>query len=170
MTKNDDEVLKRKYREYAMTDEAAAVYFVRDVVNDINTRGKWIDVIFTDRYAVEFDEKPAFKKVIVELFDRKIKPQYPKNAHQELIRAITWETSHRDIDEQKLKGIVGPQFEISGLFLNNDKKNFKNQIFENWLYKFNQFYKYDSKRMSKAVMIHRWEYKIAGIKELKNKM
>lgn len=167
MAKNDYEVLKRGYREYAMTDEAAAVYFVRDVVNAINTRGKWIDVTFTDRYAVGFDKKPAFKKVIVELFNRKILPQYPEGADRDLKRAITWEVSHRDIKNQKCKGISGPQFEVTGLYCNKDNRKFKNIKFEQWYKVYNNFDFMDRNEADRIVTSNGWRFIITRVKRIK---
>lgn len=89
MLKNEYE-LKREYWICTKTDEAAAVYYIRNLVENIDTKGKWIDIIFSDRYYSDYDDKTAFKNVIVELFERKIKPKYLKDADIDLKRAIAW--------------------------------------------------------------------------------
>ena len=53
ITKEDDFFSERKdwqhdaeYISYIESGESAAVFIVRDIVNSIDTTGKWIDVIF----------------------------------------------------------------------------------------------------------------------------
>ena len=43
-----------------------------------------------------------------------------------MVRAITWETAHIDIEQQKSKGTAGRRFKISGVSYdtNRDRKNF----------------------------------------------
>lgn len=43
-----------------------------------------------------------------------------------MVRAITWETAHRDIEQQKSKNIVSRKFKITGISYdkNRSKKDF----------------------------------------------
>lgn len=38
------------FNEYNSSGEAVAVHIVRDIVDNIDTRGKWIDVVSMDTY------------------------------------------------------------------------------------------------------------------------
>lgn len=98
-----------EYISYVESGESAAVFVVRDIVNAIETRGKWIDVVSLDTYAGEWFGT-AFNWIIVELFPRKTKPVYPKLASDEEKKYITWKTANEDITAQREKGVRGPMF------------------------------------------------------------
>ncbi|MVX65903.1 hypothetical protein GKZ28_19685 [Clostridium chromiireducens] len=168
MTNNEYE-LKREYSIYTRTDEAAAVYYVRELVESIDTQGKWIDIIFSDRYYSNYDEKPAFKKVIVELFKRKINPKYPKDADMDLKRAITWKAAHEDIEKQRNSGIVGSLFEVTGVYYNKNRGKFENKSFDYWNEEYGGF-DYTGKVPTTTIvrrveMGPKWIYKITGVKK-----
>ncbi len=114
------DTLTEKYKKYANSEESYAVLFVKKYLKA--AANKWIDIIdwevgrYNDVKALEFQE------VTCELFEKKIIPQYPsKNSfayERDYIltcRAITWETAHRDIDEQRLKNITGPIYSLRGI-------------------------------------------------------
>jgi hypothetical protein len=79
-----------------------------------------------------------FKIVEGALYKRKIQPKYPPKSaytvggkfsereYDLIVRAITWETAHIDIEQQKTKGAAGRKFKISGVSYdtNRDQKNF----------------------------------------------
>lgn len=87
LIKNKYESLKDEYGLYSRSNEAVAVYFVKSIVSNLDTKDKWIDIISYERYP-NYD-KPAFKNLEIELFERKIKPKYPKDADVMLKRAMT---------------------------------------------------------------------------------
>lgn len=83
-----------EYISYIESGESAAVFIVRDIVNSIDTRGKWVDVISLNNYYKRgAGSKMAFNWIIVELFPRKMQTKYDKNdsAHN---RYLTWITAH----------------------------------------------------------------------------
>jgi hypothetical protein len=121
----------RKYLEYASTDEARAVLFVKKHLKKAS--GRWIDII--DCVPCESDniKDLEFKLVVCGLFMKKIKPKYPpkdnfifngkfnEKEYYLAVRAITWETAHTDISEQKYKGVIGENFEIKGVKYNKNR-------------------------------------------------
>ena len=108
-----------EYISYVANGDSAAVFITRDIVESINTQGKWIDVsniVDAEKYEYEFDEKYFsrwdFKSFDVELFPRKIQPVYPENISDEHKKYITWQTSQKDIASQRQAGYVGTKFRI----------------------------------------------------------
>ena len=101
----NDKLLK-KYLEYASTDEAFAVLFVKKHL--VQVKGHWVDVVACRRYEMSADNL-HFRFVIGGLYKRKIQPQYPpksaytvdgkfdERGYYLMTRAITWETAHKDI-------------------------------------------------------------------------
>ncbi|MVX67472.1 hypothetical protein GKZ28_28140 [Clostridium chromiireducens] len=62
--------------------------------------------------------------MIVELFERRIKANYPKGADINLKRAITWKIAHEDIEKQRNSGILGSLFEVTGFYYNKNRDKF----------------------------------------------
>ena len=142
-----DELLE-KYLEYAQSEEAFAVLFVKKYLNAAD--GKWIDILET--HSDEEPRKLEFLSLKCELFQRKILPQYPpkseyyvpgffdKDEHyhpgyfDELkyitaCRAITWDTAHEDIDQQRAKNIQGAVFLIEGKYVQMPNPNYRKGFF-----------------------------------------
>lgn len=125
----DDRLLKR-YCEYANTEEAFAVLFVKKHL--AQAKGHWVDVINCRRYEMSPDNM-HFRFVVGGLFKRKIQPKYPPRSaytingefderdYYLIARAITWETAHTDIEQQKAKRVVPLKFEIKGVSYNKNK-------------------------------------------------
>lgn len=119
-----DEKLLKRYREYASTEEAFAVLLVKKHL--VQSKGHWIDVVRCRRYEMSRDPM-HFRFVVGGLFKRKIHPNYPprsdfttngrfdEHAYYLMTRAITWETAHTDIEQQKAKNIVPIKFEVKGV-------------------------------------------------------
>lgn len=119
-----DERLLERYREYANTEEALAVLFVK--MHLAQAKGHWIDVVNSRRYEMSPD-RMHFRFVMGGLFTKKIKPRYPprssyttsgkfdERAYYMMTRAITWETAHKDMEEQKAGGVLPLRFEIEGV-------------------------------------------------------
>jgi hypothetical protein len=130
----DDKLLK-KFLEYASTDEAFAVLFVKKYL--AQAKGHWVDIVDYQRYEMSSDNL-HFRFVVGGLYKRKIQPQYPsqtaftidgefdERAYYLMIRAITWETAHKDIEQQKLKKVAASKFKITGVSYdkNRDNKNY----------------------------------------------
>lgn len=127
-----DEKLLKKYLEYASTDEAFAVLFVKKHL--FQAKGHWVDIYDFHRYEMAEDDL-HFKFVIGSLFQRKIQPQYPpksdytvdgrfdERSYYEMTRAITWEAAHKDIDQQKSKKVAARRFKITGVSYNKNRDN-----------------------------------------------
>ncbi|MGB5454098.1 MAG: hypothetical protein WBM58_16395 [Sedimenticolaceae bacterium] len=127
----DDKLLK-KYLKYANTDEAFAVLFVKKHLAE--AKGHWVDIVDCRRYQMSPDSL-HFKYVVGGLYKRKIKPQYPPKSvctidgkfddrkYYLMTRAITWETAHKDIEQQKSKNAVPRKFRISGVSYDKNRRN-----------------------------------------------
>lgn len=99
------------YISYVESGESAAVFIVRDIVNSIDTGGKWIDVVSIDTYPkARAKNRIAFNWMVVELFQRKIEPVYPEYSHDAERKYITWKTADEDISEQRKNGVRGPMY------------------------------------------------------------
>ena len=127
----DDKLLK-KYLKYANTDEAFAVLFTKKYLAE--AKGHWIDIVDCRRYEMSSNNL-HFRFVVGGLYKRKIHPQYPSKSaytidgkfdehrYYLMIRAITWETAHKDIEQQKLKNVVSRKFKITGISYDRNRSN-----------------------------------------------
>lgn len=100
-----------KYIAYVESGESAAVFVARDIAKDLDTSGKWIDIIYHDGYK-NSENKWIFETIKLELFPRKTNPIYPKCLSDEDKKYITWEAAHKDISELRNKNYHGPKFEL----------------------------------------------------------
>ncbi|WP_273129474.1 hypothetical protein [Bacillus weihaiensis] len=108
----------KAYIEYVERRESLAVMIVRDLVKTIDTRGYWVDVRhLEEHFLTDFDRDFSF--IIVELFQRVLKPDYPKKMIEETdadyknrIAYITWKTANADIHSQRTRGIKGDVYLI----------------------------------------------------------
>jgi hypothetical protein len=131
-----DPKLLEKYRAYAGTGEAQAVLFVKKYLPESND--KWIDVLEYEQYDYT-DDKLQFRFVECGLYEKKLRPNYPSKtafisdqkldeaAYYLAVRAITWETAHRDIDNQKHHGVVGIHYRLVGVRYNENKGKYRKQ-------------------------------------------
>ena len=127
-----DERLLAKYRAYASTEEAFAVLFVKKHL--AQAKGCWIDVVDCQRYEMSPDEM-HFRFVRGGLFKRTLIPEYPPKSAYSLngrfdergydlvTRAITWETAHKDIKQQKAARIRPLKFEVTGVSYDSNRDN-----------------------------------------------
>lgn len=127
----DDKLLK-KYLEYANTEEAFAVLFVKKYL--AQEKGHWVDIVACRRYEMSSDNL-HFRFVEGGLYKRKIQPQHPSKSastidgkfddrgYYLMIRAITWETAHKDIEQQKSKKVASRKFKILGLNYDKNRSN-----------------------------------------------
>jgi hypothetical protein len=130
----DDKLLK-KYLEYANTEESFAVLFVKKHL--AQAKEHWVDIVDCRRYEMSSDNL-HFRFVVGGLYKRKIKPLYPSKSaytingkfdergYYLMVRAITWETAHKDIEQHKSKNIAPRKFKITGISYdkNRSKKDF----------------------------------------------
>ena len=119
----NDNLLKR-YIEYASTEEALAVLFVKKHL--ARAKGHWVDIVECRRYETSADPL-HFRFVVGGLYKRKVQPQYPPKSEYTvdgrfnerkyylMTRAITWETAHKDIEQQESQRINPVQFKITGV-------------------------------------------------------
>jgi len=114
-----------EYISYIDSGESAAVFVVRDIVNTVDSFGKWIHIVDIDTYKKE--NRIAFNYIIAELFDRKIKLDYlPKDSYSDIDyrninKYITWQTAHEDINNQKMCNVIGPKYLILCNLYNKNK-------------------------------------------------
>ncbi|MCU8018095.1 hypothetical protein L5M36_14545 [Shewanella sp. SM72] len=125
--------LINKYQNYAATEEAFAVLFVRN--NLRKALGHWVDITDSKQYEMS-DDKLHFRYVRGGLFRQKIDPMYPKKsmftvdgvfnekAYILAVRAITWETAKKDIKKQKEQGVKPLRFNINGIVYDKNKDKF----------------------------------------------
>lgn len=126
------EKLLARYREYTSTDEAFAVLFVKKHLTQ--AKGHWVDVVDYRRYEMSPDNM-HFRFVIGRLYEKKLHPQYPPKSsytvndqfdeqrYKMITRAITWETAHRDIEQQRAANSRPLKFEITGVSYDKNRGN-----------------------------------------------
>ncbi len=126
-----DKLLK-KYLEYANTEESFAVLFVKKHL--VQAKGHWVDIIDCRRYEMSPDNL-HFRFVIGGVYKKKIQPEYPSKSaytidgkfnereYYLMVRAITWETAHKDIEQQKSKNVAATKFKITGVSYDKNRSN-----------------------------------------------
>lgn len=127
-----DDTLLKKYLEYANTEESFAVLFVKKHL--AQAKGYWVDIGNYRRYEMSADNL-HFRFVVGSLYRRKIHPQYPprslytingkfdERGYYLMTRAITWETAHTDIEQQKIKKVVALRFEVTGISYDKNRNS-----------------------------------------------
>lgn len=159
-----------EYIAYLANGDSAAVFITRDIVKSINTNGKWIDVI-ESKGRKNFDGEWDFKKIIVEIFPRKIKPEYPKYASLETKKYITWETAQRDIENQRAKGVEGDIYIIKPKLVDLNKGKFE-MVDALWDLKLEAWVDcelegYPCEKRKRPIPLNpKWDYKILSVKKL----
>lgn len=167
-----------EYISYIESGESVAVFIVRDIVNSIDTKGKWVDVISLNTYYKRGSgDRMAFNWIIVELFPRKMQPKYDKNdsAHN---RYLTWVTAHEDIAKQRQAGFHGEKYLVLCNLYNKNKNKFtthtiiarkywepmeayrpmevKDPVDPEWEYRIQAVKKVNAKQVS-YIQNHEWE-------------
>lgn len=166
------------YLEYASTDEAMAIVFVKKHMPE--SAQKWVDVIDCERYELS-EDKLHFHFVEYGLYKRTLKPKYPpksqftnkgefdEKSYYMAVRAITWEVANLDIKQQKEKGIVGEKYRITAVRYNKNKGKYRKK--PPWLDPNSAFYgaSPESFRWRERRMYEyepEWVYEIKSIKKL----
>lgn len=126
--------LLKKYIEYASSDEALAVLFVKKELKQ--SKGYWIDIVDFESYNDISVDDLEFKFVVCGLYKRKIKPNYPPKSrfvnngkfdekeYYKAVRAITWHTANEDIQQQKTNGVKCVNYQIKGVKYNKNRGKF----------------------------------------------
>lgn len=170
MTNVEKTQYSAEYISYIENGDSAIVFITRDVVESIDTKGKWIDVI-----SLEGEKNPNgkwnFKSFEVELFPRKTKPVYPEGASERDKKYITWETANEDILYLRSKKYHGPRYRICPRLFNKNKGKFRtvnalwNKKFRRWVPK--EWKTSDCEiRENKIFLEPDWDYQILSIKKL----
>ena len=173
-----NEILLAMYLEYASTDDAMAILFVKK--NTQQSAEKWVDIISCERYELS-EDKLHFRFVEYGLYKRTIKPIYPskseftsngkfdEKSHYTAIRAITWEAANLDIEQQKAKGVIGEKYRITGVRYNKNKWKYRTK--PPWLDPNSAFYgaspstfRWRERRLYEYEP--EWVYEIKSIKKL----
>ena len=127
-----DQKLLARYREYAGSKEAFAVLFVKQHLAE--AKGHWVDPVDFERYEMSPDDM-HFRFVVGGLYPRKLQPKYPpktafaangkidEKAYYLMVRAITWETAHADIEQQKAARVRPLRFEVRGVSYDRNRGN-----------------------------------------------
>ena len=112
------------YRRYVRYHHPEAIQFIKQNAEDIKNKGNiWIDVQnvteFSDKapdgtYLPGVGNRILFKKIVFEIFPRKMKPQYRKDDNF-YNRYITWKTATEDIQKQESAGYEGEQWIVECL-------------------------------------------------------
>ena len=124
MSKGEDWKHDVEYISYIESGESAAVFIVRDIVNSIDTTGKWIDVISLNTYYKKgAGDRKAFNWIIVELFPRKMTPKYDRQDSNHN-KYLTWLTAHEDIAKQRQAGFHGEKYLVLCNLYNKNKNKF----------------------------------------------
>lgn len=125
-----------KYLEYASTEEALAVLFVKKHLPQ--AEGSWVDVVDCRRYEMSSDPL-HFRFVEGDLFERRLRPWYPSKSayfvdgefrehdYYLMARAVTWQTAHDDMRQQRSEGVEATRFRITGV--SYDKNRSSNSYF-----------------------------------------
>ena len=156
-----------EYISYIESGESAAVFIVRDIVNSIDTKGKWVDVISLNTYYKRgAGDRMAFNWIIVELFPRKMQPKYDKNdsAHN---RYLTWVTAHEDIAKQRQAGFHGEKYLVLCNLYNKNKNKFTTHTIIVRKY-WEPMEAYRPMEVKDPVELE-WEYRIQAVKKVNAK-
>ncbi|WP_271853356.1 hypothetical protein [Planococcus maritimus] len=160
------------YIEYVKSSASTAVLIVRDMAQDINTEGKWIDVRHTENRFLSH-HIGDFSFLIVELFSRKQKPAYPRKMEEETdseyknrIAYITWQTATADINRQRTQGVQGDVYIVLPR-LRNEHENMYDKHYILWDDKRRHFKRVrESNQYVSIIKPAKWRYDIVATKKI----
>ena len=93
---------------YYESGEASAVHVVRDLAEEVDTRGMWIDVLGMNTFNHSKYNKKGINWIVAELFPRITNPQYTED--KEYNRYLCWHAAHNDIAQHHIDGFVGEKY------------------------------------------------------------
>lgn len=159
-----------EYVTYIKSGESAAVFIARDICKSIDTSGCWIDILDMKKKN-NFDDKWDFEWIDIELFPRKIKPNYTNNMSDNFIKYITWQTAMKDIEKQRKNGFIGNRYRIFPKLYNKNEGRTRGR-YGLWNKTFNRFVPEHWKTSSceyrtvQVPMRPNWKYTIISVKKL----
>lgn len=162
-----------KYISYVQNGDSAAVFIARGLVDEIDTKGKWIDIINRDIKGRR-DGRIDFNYFDIELFLRKTKLVYPKDVDDEIIKYITWQTATADIEKSRRSGYRGKKYRIKTK-LYKEKILIKSKTIQDWWnLTFKCWQSKNAPRLDPCELRERkieenkytWKYKILSVKNL----
>ena len=164
-----------EYIRYVESGESAAVFVVRDVVQAVNTSGKWISIVSMNS-RIEEPNGWAFDWIVCELFPRKIQPEYI-GEDTDYNRYITWKTAQLDIAQQRSKGYSGPKFLVLCRLINHNKGKYITLKLASVVMKYHDSNGNvwevvdtpDEQETLKAPLAPDWKYRITYLTRLNNK-
>lgn len=122
---NEYSKLLAHYKHYAASEEARAVYFIKENIK--KSVGHWIHINFFE-YCKKSDNRSHFKYVKGGLYKRELKPKYPDKSeftsngnfdernYLSTVRAITWKAANDDIKLQINRKVKPIKFEVKGVY------------------------------------------------------
>ncbi len=119
---------------------------------------------------LNLDCKWNFKRIVVEIFTRKIKPFHPKSTTLEMEKYITRETAQMDISEQRSKGVKGVQYAIIPKLINLKEEKYEERYalrdanFNMFVGNPSRYYAY-KKRKRLMPCKPQWSYKFLSVKK-----
>jgi|GEM_PF-948637 len=160
------------YISYVKSSASTAVLIVRDMAENIDTKGKWIDIIHMEkRFSSHYNGDFSF--IIAELFSRKQKPTYPKKMAEETdseyknrIAYITWQTATADIEHQRTQGIKGDVYIVLPS-LRNEHESMYDKHYIVWDDKRRHFKRVkESNQYVSIIKPARWRYDIVATQKI----
>lgn len=160
------------YVTYVESSESTAVLIVRDMVKDIDTNGKWIDIRHIEKRFLSHSDGD-FSFIIIELFLRKQKPKYPKKMAEETdsdyknrIAYITWQTAIADINHQRARGLKGDVYIVLPC-LKNEHESTYDKHYIAWDNVHRHFKRVrESNQFVNVLKPPKWEYDIIATKKI----
>ena len=99
-----------KYRQYVSSGNGMAEAIVRQLVDEIDTRDKCVYIV--SKKSRRTDGQWDISQIIVDIFPRTMRPEYPVNADVPIRNYINWRTQCADIAKQIGEGLVPHRYKI----------------------------------------------------------
>lgn len=134
-------IYDRDYKVHREIGSSVAIYIVRDIVKNIDTKGMWIDVKKLDADLLKDGRRDGWwdiDSMEVELFPRKKKPKIHKGMDQDQIDYETWKTATEDIAEQRKHGYKGDVWRVCPILIKDRHRTYKT-VTKYWNPKFDQY-------------------------------
>lgn len=163
------------YLAYLENEESTAVLITRDWTDQLDTRGKWIDIV--NLYSTDYTSHGNLKdirEIIVELFPRRTKPDYSKAVTREDKRYLTWLTANQDIEYLRNHGYHGPQYIIHPVIVRNPRREYHWET-KWWNPRFDRYVPREwgvegcEKRRVKVYTGPKWIYQVKNVKKSKKR-